>query len=87
MSTYSLEEIGAELVRQLKAEAPTENRRQETAQAEFLTRKEAAKLLHISLPTLATYIKNGKIEGYRIQGRVLLRKSEVLQSVTKINVE
>lgn len=46
-------------------------------QDEYLTRKETAKLLRISLGTLLQYTKDGDLTGYRIGNRVLYKKSEV----------
>ena len=39
----------------------------------YLTRKEAAALLKISLPTLNEYTKAGRIPGFRIGYRVLYK--------------
>ena len=44
----------------------------------YLTRDEAAKLLKISLPTLGTWTKSGKIISHQVGGRVLYLKSELL---------
>jgi excisionase family DNA binding protein len=49
---------------------------------EFLTRKEAARLLHISLPTLSLYCKNGTIPSYRVGPNIRLKKLEIEQIVT-----
>ncbi|MGG5577146.1 helix-turn-helix domain-containing protein [Myroides sp. C15-4] len=43
----------------------------------LLTRQDVAQLLRISLPTLNTYTKDGKLKAYRIGGRVLYKKAEV----------
>ena len=51
---------------------------------ELLTRKEAAKLLSISLPTLLDFTKSGKIIGYRIGTRVRYKRSELEQSLKQI---
>jgi len=50
----------------------------------FLTRKEVAMKLHISLPTLLEYTKKGKLIGYKISGRVLYKESEVESSLQQI---
>ena len=54
------------------------------SETEFLTRKEVAALLRISIPTLHELIKTGKLKGYRIGGRVLFKKTEVEASLEKI---
>ncbi len=50
----------------------------------FLTRKDVSKLLKISLPTLSNLTKEGKLAGYRLGGRVLYRKEDVIASLEKI---
>lgn len=50
----------------------------------FLTRKEVAKLLKISLPTLNEHSKNGKIRSYLIGGRVLYKQSDILNSLHEV---
>lgn len=52
---------------------------------ELLTRKEVAKLLGISLPTLNNWSKKGVMPSYRIQSRVRYIKSEVLDCLLKVN--
>jgi excisionase family DNA binding protein len=56
-----------------------------TAQTtELLTRKEASKLLGISLPTLLDWTKSGKIIGYLIASRVRYKRSELENSLSQI---
>lgn len=52
----------------------------------YITRQEAAEILHITLPTLLTWTLDGKVKGYRIGRRVLYKKNEVEQSVTAIAI-
>jgi predicted site-specific integrase-resolvase len=47
----------------------------------LLSRKETAKILHISVPTLLQYQKEQRIPYCRIEGRVLFKKAEVLESI------
>lgn len=51
---------------------------------EYISRKEAAKLLRISLPTLSDYIFRSILPAYRIGNNVRLRKDEVLNALEKI---
>ena len=51
----------------------------------FLSRKQTAKLLHISLPTLNEWTKDGTLTSYRIGTRVLYKNEEVLETVTQRN--
>ena len=50
----------------------------------YLTRKEVATKLHISLPTLNEYTKSGKLKAYRINGRVLYRNDEIESALTSV---
>jgi excisionase family DNA binding protein len=52
--------------------------------AEYITREQAAKLLHISKPTLNALTKEGKLVAYRIGSRVLYKKSEIEGALSKI---
>jgi excisionase family DNA binding protein len=51
---------------------------------ELLTRKEASKLLGISLPTLLDWTNTGKITGYRIASRVRYKRTELENSLSQI---
>jgi excisionase family DNA binding protein len=53
-------------------------------QTEFLTRKQAAELLGISLVTLSDWTKTGKITGYRIASRVRYKRAELETSLSQI---
>ena len=54
-------------------------------ETEYLTRKEAAKVLGVSLPTLNEWTKTGLIIGYRIASRVRYKRNELETSLCKIN--
>lgn len=49
----------------------------------YLTRKETADLLSVSLPTLNEYTKTGKITACRFGVRVLYKQSEIDARLTK----
>lgn len=53
-------------------------------QTELLTRKDAAKYLDISLPTLLEFTKTGKVKGYRIGTRVRYKRAELEQALNEI---
>ena len=53
-------------------------------ETELLSRKEAAKLLGVSLPTILKWTKTGKINGYRISSRVRYKRSEIESSLSPI---
>ncbi len=50
----------------------------------LLTRKETAKTLCISLPTLHDWTKNGTIKAHRIGNRVLYKQEEVISALQEI---
>lgn len=52
---------------------------------DMLSRKQTAKLLCISLPTLHDWTKEGLIRAYRIGNRVLYKKVDIDQALTLIN--
>ncbi len=51
---------------------------------EYLSRKEAAGLLKISLPTLNDWTKLGLLKSYKIGSRVLYRKEEIVLSLESL---
>ena len=58
-----------------------------TPSTELLTRKEASRLLGISLPTLLDWTKTGKVTGYRIASRVRYKRSELENSLSQIRTK
>jgi len=52
---------------------------------DYLTRKEAATQLNITLPTLGQYTKKGLLTSYKIGARVLYKKSEIESAPLKVN--
>ncbi|VXB47345.1 Helix-turn-helix domain-containing protein [Flavobacterium sp. 9R] len=52
---------------------------------ELLTREEACDLLKISTTSLWNWTKKGKIIAYGIGNRVLYKKSELMESLVRIN--
>lgn len=52
---------------------------------QLLTRKEVAKLLKISLPTLYYWTKEGKLKHYKTGSRVYYKKNEVMSALGKSN--
>jgi excisionase family DNA binding protein len=48
---------------------------------EFISRREAAKILKVSLPTLGEWSKAGIIKSYRIATRVRYKRKEVMQAL------
>jgi excisionase family DNA binding protein len=59
----------------------------QTPTTELLTRKEASRLLGVSLPTLLDWTKTGKVTGYRIASRVRYKRSELENSLSQIRTK
>mgnify|MGYP003627224028 FL=1 len=72
--------IASVLKEQLKVLSVVE----QDAKTEYLTRKEVAKLLGVSLPTLNDWSKKGVIPSYRIETRVRYKKEEVLSCLKEV---
>ncbi|MGN6264764.1 MAG: helix-turn-helix domain-containing protein [Ginsengibacter sp.] len=62
----------------LNQERPPQNNK-------LISRKEAAGILHITLPTLLAWTMEGKVKGYRIGRRVLYKKNEIENAITEIS--
>lgn len=56
----------------------------ENHEVAYITRKEAAALLHVSLPTLNKYTKTGKLKSFKINGRVLCRREDIDAALTSV---
>ena len=53
-------------------------------QSEYITRKEVAKLLKVTLPTLHDWTKLGWLQSYKIGNRVLYKLREVEESIQQV---
>ncbi|MEI2738122.1 MAG: helix-turn-helix domain-containing protein [Chitinophagaceae bacterium] len=49
----------------------------------YLTRREVAQMLDISLPTLNDWSKSGLLRSYKIGNRVLYRMNEIEEAITQ----
>jgi len=52
-------------------------------EGKYWTRKKTAEELNITLPTLRTWTKTGRLKSYEIAGRVLYKPDEVDQALKK----
>jgi len=88
LNGLTVEQLGQLIADKVKeAVNQKEQSKKQTAVKEpkYLTRKETAKLLHISLPTLNEWTKEGILKSYRIGSRILYKPEEVLETVTQRN--
>jgi len=51
---------------------------------EFLTRSEAAALLKVTVTTLDRWTNQGKLQRYGLGNRILYKRSEVEESITRL---
>jgi excisionase family DNA binding protein len=79
LSPLELEMLIKKIVEEVLNNAPIDN------PYELLTREEACSLLKINKTSLWKWTKKGKIIAYGIGTRVLYKKSELMESLTRIN--
>lgn len=53
-----------------------------TSEEEYITKKQAANFLQVSLATIDNYRRQGKIKSYKVGANVRFKKSELISSVT-----
>ena len=76
-----LEKIGQVIDSKLN-QAAAQNSKQN--QSDFITRRDVADLLKISLPTLNDWTKLGWLQAYKLGNRVLYKKDEIELAVSKV---
>lgn len=74
----------AEKLQSLPAPQPSEPTTPGSTLEKYLTRKNTAERLGISLPTLTKYTKQEIVKGYRVGARVLYKHSEIDSCLMKI---
>ena len=83
--TFPVNELAAALIEQL---LPLLNEFKPPAPppaAKYLTRKETAEQLNVSLPTLLQYTKRNLITGYRFGVRVMYKTTDIEASLKNMN--
>ena len=75
-----LERIGQLIDAKLSVPVPQQNDKQ----SEYLTRKDVAQRLKITLPTLHEWCKVGILKPYKIGARVLFKEVEVIETLEKV---
>lgn len=85
-SSFTIEQLKAELSEDIfKRIAPLiQSVNQPTPSTEFLSRKQTAKLLGVSLVTIGDWTKTGKIKGYRIASRIRYKRAEIETALIQI---
>lgn len=83
--TFPINELAAALAERLQPLFLITQPQEQPPTEKFLTRKETALSLNVSLPTLNEYTKRNLIIGYRFGVRVLYKQSEIDAALTKMN--
>lgn len=78
------DEFRNELTRILRDELNSQVKQVTPENDEFITRKEAAKILGISLPTLGKWTKEGRVPAFRISSRVRYKRHDVIDSLNAV---
>ncbi|OLY91218.1 DNA binding domain-containing protein, excisionase family [Cnuella takakiae] len=86
LSPISLDALQSSIAACVKkeVEAALEVNARTKSKDDFISRKDAAKLLSISLPTLHEWTKNGTIPAYRVGKFVRYKSTEVSGCMNKI---
>lgn len=83
---YEKLEFMESLIRSQQRNEEEQPRKQIDEPDEYITRKEAAKLLKISLPTLSEWSKSGIVKSYRIATRVRYKRKDVELALKAVKV-
>lgn len=81
----SLHDLNESLLKGVDEKLANLIRKSEVEEQDYLTRKEVAEKLSISLPTLHDWVNKNILRAYRIGNRVYFKKSEIDQSLKPIN--
>ena len=81
MTVDTLSDIIRETVR---AEIGMKQSSPPSVEDKYLTRKEAATRLKVSLVTLTEWVNRSRLKAYKIGGRVLFRETEVKEALAQI---
>lgn len=85
LTQIPLEELMTAIQGAVKTEIEKLNLSKPETPTEYITRKDTAGILGISLPTLNDWSKRGVIPSYRIASRVRYKRAEVMNSLTKVH--
>ena len=86
LSSIPYDQLKLELSETIKKELQTLfiTLQPQAEKTEYLTRKQAAVLLGVSLPTLNEWTKSGLVPGYRIASRVRYKRASVEAALSQI---
>ncbi len=80
------EQLKTEILKGLNAQlSELKKNFQQKEPEEYLTRQEVAKLCKVNISTVSNWRNDGVINAYGLGGRVYYKRSEIEQSMIKIN--
>ncbi len=85
LQCYTLDELIAAIKAAMTHPSAKPEETTNASDSKPLSRKEAAKLLGITLATLNAWTKQDRITAYRMGTRVYYKKEELISSLEKIN--
>lgn len=84
LSPVPLPDLVSEIANAVRAQLAAAPQPAPPEPEELLTRKEAAGLLAVTLPTLREYTRRGYLTAYRIGTRVRYKRSEVVDGLRRM---
>ena len=88
MQTIQIQNLSVTDLKQIISETMKEEVKhllpEQPKQTEYLTRKETANLLRVSLVTLHDWTRKGIIKGYRFNSRIRYKRHEVENTATEV---
>lgn len=81
----TLDQLNQHLLNGVDARMKELAERSENEPVQYLTRRELANKLSISLPTLHDWVKKGLLKAYRMGNRVYFKSDEIDDSLRPIN--
>lgn len=85
LSKDDLSELIKSSVKEVLSKIKDERPPTQEIRNEYLTRKQTAEKLHISLTTLDTYTRNGFLDAVKLGHRVLYRSEDIENSIERVN--
>ncbi len=84
ITVETLSDIIRETVQQEVGKSQSQTSVSANADENYLTRKETAARLRVSLVTLTEWVNRSRLKAYKIGGRVLFRECEVEEALAQI---
>ena len=83
LSGVTLNDLLSRIEQLLDSKIGVQHHKQTKQQSDYLSRKDVASLLKITLPTLHDWTKLGYLTAYKMGTRVLYKESEIIETLEK----